>query len=132
MKVTFAKDFKKHVTLDEAPIIQRIIKSMKEDETPVSEWAEMAINLACGQGNFCEKVFEAKASIAKNCRINNYYDEDSRNFDVWIETTAQASNGFYIIGAYLSDIWQIGGIDNKEILSHMYIRIFTEVKEARI
>lgn len=130
MKVTFEKDFKKHVTLEEAPIVRRIIAAMKEDDTPINTWAEMAVNLVSGWGECCKKVYEAKASIAKNCRIYNTYDEDSRDFDIWLDITAQASNGFYIIGAYLSDIWQIGRDEenNKTIISNMYVRKFKEVK----
>ena len=131
MRVTLEKDFKRHITLEEAPIVRRIIQYMKEEGGDAKEWATSAVDLAAGWGQCSETIFEAKASIAKNRRINNYFDEDSRDFDIWIETTAKASNGFYIIGAYLSDIWQIGDTDNKEILSHMYIRKFAEVKEVR-
>lgn len=132
MKVTLENDFKRYVTLEEAPIVRRIIQNMKEEGGDVKEWAALAVNLAAGWGECCKTVFEAKATIAKNARVKNYYDEDSRDFDIWINCTAEATNGFYIIGAYLSDIWSIGSrIEdeiNKEILSHMYIRVFKEVK----
>ena len=48
--------------------------------------------------------------------------------DIWIEATAYVNdNEFIIIGAYLSDIWQITGNNNLEISSNMYIRKFKEV-----
>lgn len=128
MKVTLKKEYKKFVTLEEAPLMRRFLASMKEDEFPIMDAARMAVEVACGFGNRCVKVYEAKATFAKNQRIYNWYSEESRDFDVWIDIVAETTNGFYILGVYLTDIYSITGYNGEEVKSHMYIRKFTEVK----
>ena len=128
MKIKLEKEYKRYITLEEAPLVQKFITNMKEDDFPVLEAAKMAVEVACGFGSSCEKIYETKATFSKNQRLCNHYGEDTRDFDVWIETTAQATNGFYIVGAYLSDIHSITGDNRDEIASHMFIRKFTEVK----
>ena len=124
MKVKLTSDMKKHITLEEAPLVQAMIKEFKEDETPIPEYAEMAIRAAWD--TYSIKVIEATAEIAKNCRVHNFYSENSGTLDIWIEATAQTIDGFIIIGACLSDIWQINGENNAELISHMYIKKFKE------
>lgn len=128
MKITLEKEYKKFVTLEEAPLVRRFITDMKQDEFPIMDAAKMAVEVACGWGEACTKVYEAKATFAKNQRVYNWYSEESRDFDVWIDIVAEATNGFYIIGTYLTDIHSITSDNHKEIKSHMYIRKFTEVK----
>ena len=125
MKVSISKESRRFISLAEAPIAQRIVKDLKEDESSAAEYATLAINAAC-EGH-CVKVFEAKAVIAKNCRAYGAYFDDSGNLDVWVEATAQTSYGFCIIGAYLSDIWNLDGDNNDEMAGRMYIRQFKEV-----
>lgn len=128
MKVTLEKEYKRYITLEEAPLVRRFITDMKQDEFPIMDAARMAVEVACGWGNSCIKVYEAKATFAKNQRVYNWYSEESRDFDVWIDIVAEATNGFYIMGAYLTDIHSITGDNYEEVKSHMYVRKFTEVK----
>ena len=131
MKVTITKDTKKWLTLEQAPIARRIIADMKQDETPITEYAAMAVNCignALGHFNWCSRVLEAKAEISGNRRIWNQYSDDSETLDVWIDFTARTDDGFIEGGAYLTDIWNIGGIESEELAAHMYCRIFEEVK----
>lgn len=128
MRVTLEKEYKRYITLEEAPFVRRFIADMKQDEFPIADAARMAVEVACGWGSTCVKIYEAKATFAKNQRVYNWYGEETRDFDVWIEATAQATNGFYIVGAYLSDIHSITGDNHEEVKSHMYVRKFTEVK----
>ena len=125
MKVNMSAESKKIITLEEAPIANAIIANLKEDESTAANYAEYAVNAAC-KGS-CIEVFKASAAIAKNRRADNSIIEGSKDLDVWIEATAQTSNGFCIIGAYLTDIWSLTGDNSAEIASrHMYTRIFTE------
>lgn len=129
MKIRFSNEEKKYITVAELPIVRQIIADFKED-SGLMEYAEMAVNCAAGEcGNNCKKIYEATAKIAKNCRAWNDLSEDSGDLDVWIEVSALTYDGrFYIIGAYITDIWQIGGVEKSEIRRHMYIRKFEEVK----
>lgn len=128
MKVALEKEYKKFVTLEEAPLVRRFLANMKEDDFPIMDAAKMAVEVACGFGSRCVKVYEAKATFAKNQWVYNWYYDESRDFDVWIDIVAEATNGFYIVGVYLTDIHSITGDNNEEVKSHMYIRKFTEVK----
>ena len=123
MKVTMSADSKRIITLEEAPIARAIIANLKEDESTAAEYIRYAINAACGH---CEEVYKATATIAKNCRAWNSIIENSADIDVWIDATARTSDGFCIIGAYLTDIWSLSGDNAKEMANHMYTRIFTE------
>lgn len=128
MRVTLEKEYKRFITLEEAPLVRRFIADMKQDEFPIMDAARMAVEVACGWGSTCVKIYEAKATFAKNQRVYNWYSEESRDFDVWIDIVAEATNGFYVMGAYLTDIHSITGENHEEIKSHMYIRKYMEVK----
>ena len=124
MKVTITAEAKKYITLEEAPIAREIIESMREDEETAAGWAKYAIEAAC-YGS-CEKVYEATATIAKNCRVYDAFGNDSRDLDVWIDATAKTSRGFCIIGFYLTDVWQLSYENQSEIASRMYVRKYFE------
>lgn len=129
MKVRFEKEDKKYITIAEAPLVREIINDMKEDESTPADYAECAIQAAynCGACNI--EVLKASAKIEKNARTWNAINNHSEKFDIWIDATAHVNGDeFVIIGAYLSDIWQITPDNALEIASHMYIRKFQEVK----
>ena len=129
MNVIMSKESKRIITIEEAPIARKIISDMKEDETTAAEYAKYAINAAC-KGS-CIEVFKASATIAKNCRINDWYFKGSGNLDVWIEATAQTTEEFCIIGAYLTDIWSLDGDNSAQVAEdHMYVRIFREIDKT--
>lgn len=43
MKITLEKEYKKFVTLEEAPLVRRFLANMKEDDFPIMDAAKMAI-----------------------------------------------------------------------------------------
>lgn len=136
MKVRLEKEYKKYITLAEAPIVREIISSLKEDTSTVEEYAEMAVRAAYNNKTNDIEILKASAKISKNCRVWNAFTENSEELDVWIEATAYVNHynnsefGYkiIIIGAYLSDIWQISCENYREMASHMYIRRFKEAK----
>lgn len=132
MKVRITNESKEFIVLAEAPAAHAIIRDMKEDLYSGKEYAEMAVN-CIGQAlgmcyNWCDKVLGADAEIAKNNRVWNAFNKNSRYLDVWINFTARTDEGFLEGGAYLTDIWNIGGADPEELAGHMYYRRFQEVK----
>ena len=129
MKVRLEKEDKKYITLEEAPVVRDIIAYTKEDTTTVEEYAEMAIRATYNGKAYDIEVMKASARIAKNARAWNAYNDHSETIDVWVDATAYVNDSeFIIIGAYLSDIWQITGRDDQEVVSYMYVRKFKEVK----
>lgn len=129
MKVRLDKEEKKYITLDEAPLVREIITDMKEDESTPADYAGYAIAAAYDNRTYSIEVLKASAKIAKNARAWNVLNAHSKTLDVWIEATAYVNGDeFIMIGAYLSDIWQISVDNQQELASHMYIRRFKEDK----
>lgn len=132
MKVRLEKESKKYITLAQAPIVREIIADMKEDEETAADWVKYAIAAPYNHMEYSVEVLKASAKIAKNNRAWNALNEHSEDLDVWIDATAYVSCAdgyeFIIIGAYLSDIWQITSDNALEIATHMYIRRFKEVE----
>lgn len=131
MKVTITKEARRWITLEEAPVARKIIEDMKEDAA-AKEYAKSAVNCigsANGRGfNWCSNILEATAEISGNRRVWNAYSDESGRLDIWINFTARTGTGFVEGGAYLTDIWQIDGTNYGDLSSHMYYRIFEEVK----
>ena len=128
MKVKFAEKMKKVVTVAELPAAHKVIEAENEnDEWTAQEWAKMAARLVFDDNG--AKVIEATARIAKNQRVWDAFDEETRDIDVWIEFTAfsEYRSSFIIAGVYLTDLWQLTKDNADEIKSHMYIRRFEEV-----
>ena len=126
MKIKITAETKKIITLAQLPAVKELQKSLEEQENFKFE-AESAACLAAGRS---VPVIKIEAEIAKNCRIWIYFSESSEDIDVWLTIWAfDPCYGFYAIGAYLSDIWQIGPEERKaEIRDHMYIREYKEAK----
>lgn len=128
MKVNFTAEMKKFITVAEMPAVKKVMQYEKEnDEWTVQEWAKMAARLVFDDNG--AKVIEATARIAKNQRVWDAFDEETRDIDVWIEFTAfsEYRSSFIIAGVYLTDLWQLTKDNADEIKSHMYIRRFEEV-----
>lgn len=124
MKVNFTAEQKRIITVAELPAAKEVISLLKDD-TGLKDYAAIAARIATRDG--ANEILKAEAEIAKNHRIYNRYSEESGNLDIWL--TVYAFNdfkGFYKIGAYLSDIWEVASENAEEIRSHMYIREFTE------
>ena len=103
MKVNLTAEMKKFITVAEMPAVKKVMQY--------------------------DKVIEATARIAKNQRVWDAFDEETRDIDVWIEFTAfsEYRSSFIIAGVYLTDLWQLTKDNADEIKSHMYIRRFEEV-----
>ena len=128
MKVNLTAEMKKFITVAEMPAVKKVMQYEKENnEWTVQEWAKMAARLVFDDNG--AKVIEATARIAKNQRVWDAFDEETRDIDVWIEFTAfsEYRSSFIIAGVYLTDLWQLTKDNADEIKSHMYIRRFEEV-----
>ena len=128
MKVNLTAEMKKFITVAEMPAVKKVMQYEKEnDEWTVQESAKMAARLVFDDNG--AKVIEATARIAKNQRVWDAFDEETRDIDVWIEFTAfsEYRSSFIIAGVYLTDLWQLTKDNADEIKSHMYIRRFEEV-----
>lgn len=128
MKVNLTAEMKKFITVAEMPAVKKVMQYEKEnDEWTVQEWAKMAARLVFDDNG--AKVIEATARIAKNQRVWDAFDKETRDIDVWIEFTAfsEYRSSFIIAGVYLTDLWQLTKDNADEIKSHMYIRRFEEV-----
>ena len=128
MKVNLTAEMKKFITVAEMPAVKKVMQYEKEnDEWTVQDWAKMAARLVFDDNG--AKVIEATARIAKNQRVWDAFDEETRDIDVWIEFTAfsEYRSSFIIAGVYLTDLWQLTKDNADEIKSHMYIRRFEEV-----
>ena len=128
MKVNLTAEMKKFITVAEMPAAKKVMQYEKEnDEWTAQEWAKMAARLVFDDNG--AKVIEATARIAKNQRVWDAFDEETRDIDVWIEFTAfsEYRSSFIIAGVYLTDLWQLTKDNADEIKSHMYIRRFEEV-----
>ena len=123
MKVNMTSDSKRIVTVEEMPAAREIIRQMKADENSAADYIRYAVNAL---GNGCEKVYEASAEIAKNCRIWDAYGSGTGTLDVLIKATARTWNGFVEIGAYITDLWNIS--DDNSQSEHFFVRTFTESK----
>lgn len=128
MKIQINKESKKVLTLSEMPIVKRIIKDFKDNEDDLSGDLEILMNIFSA-----DEVIKSTAYVSKNCRAYNVFSDDSGNIDIWIQATIyniySSENGggvFYMVGAYLSDLWQSTGENREELKSRMYIRKFLE------
>lgn len=127
MKISITAEAKKIITIAEMPAVHKVIEALKEEAT-AKDYAEMAARIASGRN--IVKVLEAKAEIAKNCRVVDRICEDSAQFDVWVTFTAIIEDGFEGIimgGAYLTDLWDYSAENADETRDHMFIRKFIEV-----
>ena len=130
MKVRLPKDYKSIFTLEQLEQAKLVIAAEKDDDETVKGWAGYAIREALkDEPDYLVDVLKADATVAGNCRIWNQYsvfpaESASGKMDVWIEATAETTEGFIKIGAYLSDIWQTGGTDYRE---HMYIQRYGKI-----
>lgn len=82
MKVNLTAEMKKFITVAEMPAVKKVMQYEKEnDEWTVQEWAKMAARLVFDDA--VAMIIEAKARIAKNQRVWDAFDEETRDIDVW-------------------------------------------------
>ena len=125
MKVTLPKDYRKLFTLEEMDIARKIIRDMKDDDFTPATYAEIAIDhwFAHHTADGRDTVLTAKAEISKNRMAWNAYSDDSRQMDIWVSAVTKTYDGYLEIGAYLTDIWQIGG--EEDFTDRMFAQYFT-------
>ena len=124
MTVKFPTMMKDVFTVSELPKAREIIDLMKDD-TGLKEYAATALRLAARDNTV--EVLKADAEIAKNYRVFNRYTDNSWDIDVWVNAYGFVPcKGFYIIGIYLSDIWDLTTENTDYTRDLMYIREYTE------
>lgn len=147
MKVQITKEAKKWLTLEMAPKARQIIMDMKDPENGYGSEEEALMSAARGYYNYgfyhfggtpdrkwelgCPvRVPEAKAEIAGNQRVYDYYGEGTRTLDVWVSGLVLFDRGVLEIHSYLTDIWALGPDDaNRTLAERSYIREFVEKKQ---
>lgn len=130
MTVKVTDKEKQWLKVAEMPIVRKIQKICREDETTVSQYAEQVmryINPHCGF-----EIHRPLAVIAGNKRVNDRYAEGTGNFDVWVSFLAfSEDDGVYDVGIYLTDIWDLGEDTYKEILTNKaYITVYNKSEKA--
>lgn len=127
MKVNFTAEMRKYIAFAEMPAVKKAMEYAKEDAYSAKDWAKVATRIVFDDNG--AKVIEATARIAKNQRVWDAFDEETRHIDIWVEFTAfsEYRSSFIIAGVYLTDLWQLTKDNADEIKSHMYIRQFKEV-----
>ena len=129
-KINMPEGWKRVFNVAELESIKKIQKYLTSDGDERKKldlsWEVMeVVEVACGHDL---EVLKASAEWSRNCRINDYYDVGTGNVDVWIEIVCYGvSDGFYRLGAYLSDMWLVGEDNRSEIRQHMYIKHYVEV-----
>ena len=116
MKIIIDDYAKKTLTLEDMPVVKKMIADFKED-TGLKEYAEMAArcwlnNTEYGKTDFVGgdyfKIYDVKATFCRNRNYWNYYSDESGDIDIWVQATIRTAHAFLEIGVCLSEIWQIG------------------------
>ena len=129
MKVTLQKDYRSTYTLEDLDRAKAVINYEKNEDGEMSakDWAEYAVNEALRKykdGGYLIEVLKAEAHTAKNCRAWELYGEGTGNMDILLDITAETSDGFIKICAYLSDVWSVDG--DTPFYEHYYTRYYSE------
>ena len=127
MRVTLPKDYREHFTLAQLDIARNIIRDMKEDDTTPTWYAEIAANHLINkrlESDCLVRIITASAEANRNWKAWNAYSDGSGDMDIWVNAIAETWKGFIKIGAYVSDIWKIGG--DVDVTDEFFVRYFTE------
>ena len=136
MKVTITKESLNYLTVSEYAKAKEIVRDMKEDEMPLTDYAEFAANAILGSKRYGEhdvlrSILKASAHITRDQATDyNRFGEDCGYLNVWIESVAETYDGFIKFGCLLSDIWNLdGSMESKTALcDHAYIQYAPFVK----
>lgn len=122
MKVQITRNTKDILSVSEMPAARQIVKDFREDED-IDGYISSVARIVCGYNESFE-ILRSSAEITRNCRIQDYYGDNTKDLDVWIY--GLAFNWFYgliEIGAYVSDVFSITGTaEDKDLLQHFYFR----------
>lgn len=129
MKVKLPKDYRARFTLEDMDIARKLIRDLKEDDATPTWYAEIAVDHWLRNTSTCrDAVLTATAEIAKNGRAWDAFGEGTGHMDVWIESVTKTWGGYLELGAYLTDIWSIGG--DADFTEHMYAQYFTRSEDV--
>lgn len=124
MKVEISLSMKGLIPWSQIQIVKDIVSDAKQERLEDYYWAIGELV----SGNPDSKVFDATAEICKNENIWGRWFSGSQDYDVWV--TAHVLNEFngefYIIGVYMSDLWEYSRGKRDEILSRCYVKKFKE------
>lgn len=122
MKIKLPKDYKKWMTIEAYEEAKAIIDDYSEPTSYFEDYAQIAARIASKcNGDF--EILKLSAEIARHDNNNGCFDF---NLDIFLQFYAFDSfYGFYTIGAYLSDIWQLTDYNRDELRAKMYIREYT-------
>lgn len=123
MKVTMPKDYKEYFTIKDVETARKVIAEVKTWD--FTDWTNYAVSDVLPNGVFFEKTLEVNYEICRDLATNDAYFNGSGHIDIWLEATAETTEGFCKIGALLSEVWAVGG-DNH--LTRYNFRRFKEVK----
>ena len=133
MKINITKESKEFLTVAEMPAVKKIVEDFKTSDETIEGIVTTLFHIVTGYNNNNIEIFESTAEMSKNQRVNNFFGDietDSKDIDIWIKAKFFDKNNdnFYIIGAYLSDIWSASCDNLENSITHMYIRKFKECK----
>ena len=127
-KIQITENSKKLITMFDADNVKEMVDSLKAEEleTAIHDYLDIAMSpIKYSNWTF----YDVSMEVCKNCRVYNYYTENSADFDIWVKFKAfNANDGFYVVGICLSDIYSISDSNKDEVKRHMYIRAYTENK----
>lgn len=143
MKVKLERNYKRYYTVEEYEQAKVVIAAEKEDETKVTDYAEMAVREFCRVYHLTDSsILSVDTTTGKNRRAYNAYTDSAGNesgcmdvfLDIYAEIYMEADDGLFKrailnLSAMLSDIWQIDG--ETDIARHMWGEIFFKSKTIR-
>ena len=123
MKLKISAEQKKYLTMADAELIPYMQAGFQEQANFKDEYQSLANFIVTGSAT----VLSAEHTIAKNAKVYNRFgteEHDTEHLDIWFDIICYDNyrDEFYKVGAYLSDVWDIGGVDSDELKRHMYIR----------
>lgn len=122
MKVKVTENTKKALYMSELENLEIMKQAVNDMEGISKEDIQMFANFLG-----CSEVLKAEAEYIKNAKVWDYYREGTEHLDILVSVTAFDGLSKFVIGeAYLSDIWNIGGIDAEELKKNMFIRTFSK------
>lgn len=124
-KISFPDEYKRMFTLSDLESCKKLKESIKNDDGKIDLSWEAAMAASIGSDGHVGdgQILAARAEFAKNQRVWQYYCDDSKQMDIWIEVKAfDPCYGFYDIGIYLSDIWQYFSEVKYETMKQMFIK----------
>lgn len=131
LKIKMSKESKEIFTVAEMSITKKIIDEFKSSDNTIDLIVTTLCHIVTEYNNNNVEIFEATAEMSKNQRVNNFFGDietDSKDIDIWIKAKFFDKNddNFYIVGAYLSDIWSASCDNLENSRTYMYIRKFKE------